>query len=360
MAVCAALALSGALLGCNSIMTPPPGPTTTPGNGFRQTNLVADSDSAAHTDPTLVNPWGMAFQPGQPFFIADNNRGSAKVFDPDGNSAIPLTIGIPVPSGNAAPSRPTGVVFNPLAQDFLVRGTPAQFLFASADGTISTWASINGSNPSIAILARDDSASGASYTGLSILTPACCREYLALADFRRGFIATNDTGFNLLDTPGPFKDHDLPAGFAPFNIQMIGGQVFVTYALQDASGTNPVPGAGNGFVDIFDQEGNFLRRFASNAPLNAPWGITQAPANFGPFSNAILVGNFGDGVINAFDPATGNFLGALKDASGNVIVNPGLWALVFRSDSLASPNTLFFTAGSASELHGLLGTIAPN
>jgi uncharacterized protein (TIGR03118 family) len=180
---------------------------------------------------------------------------------------------------------------------------------------------------------------------------------LALADFHGGFVATYDVGFNLLATLGSFKDRNLPLGYAPFNIQQIGTQVFVTYAMQDASGTNPVVGPGNGIVSVFDQEGNFIRRFASNGPLNAPWGLVQAGANFGPFSNDILIGNFGDGTINAFDPSTGNFLGSLQDSSGITIVNPGLWALVFRSDGVGSPDTLYFTAGSSGENHGLFGTI---
>jgi len=133
----------------------------------------------------------------------------------------------------------------------------------------------------------------------------------------------------------------------------------VTYAVQDAAGLNPVPGSGNGIVNVFDQEGNFVRRFASNGPFNAPWGSVQASANFGGFSNDILIGNFGDGTINAFDPTTGNFLGQLKDATGKVITNPGLWALVFRSDGVGSPDTLYFTAGSSGEDHGLFGAISP-
>ncbi len=228
-----------------------------------------------------------------------------------------------------------------------------------AYGTISTWATLNGSFPTNALLAVDDSASGAVYKGLAILTPQCCREYLALANFHAGFIATYDVNFNLLATLGSFKDSNLPPGYAPFNIQQIGTQVFVRYAVQDATGTNPVVAPGNGIVSVFDQEGNFMRRFASNGPLNAPWGIVQASANFGQFSNDILIGNFGDGTINAFDPATGNFLGQLQDASGKVITNPGLWALVFRSDGVGNPNTLYFTAGSNAEDHGLFGAISP-
>jgi len=356
--LCATLCLIGAFLACGGgTKTPAPVSST---SGFQQTNLVSDTaGTAAHTDPLLLNPWGVAFQPGQSFFIADNNRGSAKVFDPSGNSDVPSLVGIPAPSGSAVPSTPTGIVFNPIAQDFLVRGTLAQFLFATEDGTISTWSTINGNFPTNALLARDDSASGAVYKGLAILTPQCCREYLALTNFHNGFIATYDVAFNLLATTGSFKDPNLPAGYAPFNILQMGTEVFVTYAVQDAAGANPVVAPGNGIVSVFDQEGNFIRRFVSNGPLNAPWGIVQSSANFGRFSNDILIGNFGDGTINAFDPTSGNFLGQLQDTSGKVITNPGLWALVFRSDGVGSPNTLYFTAGSGGEDQGLFGAISP-
>jgi uncharacterized protein (TIGR03118 family) len=355
--LCGCLCLVGAFLACNASRMQVPAPSAT-GSGFQQAGLVADvAGTAPHTDPSLLNPWGLAFEPGQSFFVADNVRGTAKVFDPSGAPANPLAVGIPLPSGNTPPSRPTGIVFNPIAQDFLVRGTPAQFLFAAEDGTISTWASINGSNPAFALLARDDSASGAVYTGLAIMTPQCCREYLAVAEFHAGFVATYDISFNLLATSGSFKDQNLPAGYAPFNIQKIGSQVFVTYALQDASGTKPQVGDGNGIVNVFDQEGTFVRRFATNGPLNAPWGIAQASSNFGPFSNDILIGNFGDGVINVFDPATGHFLGQISDSAGNAIINPGLWALSFRGDGIGGANTLYFTAGGTGENHGLFGTI---
>jgi uncharacterized protein (TIGR03118 family) len=357
--LCTTLCLAGAFQSCNGARMQVPTPTAT-GGGFQQINLVSDiGGTAQHTDPSLRNPWGVAFEPGQPFFIADNVRGTAKVYDPSGAPASPLGFSIPIPSGSTPPSRPTGIVFNPIAQDFLVRGTPAQFLFATEDGTISTWASINGNNPTFATLARDDSPSGAIYTGVAILTPQCCREYLALAEFHAGFVATYDINFNLLSTSGSFKDSSLPVGYAPFNVQQIGTQVFVTYAVQDASATKPVVAPGNGIVNIFDQEGNFIRRFASNGPLNAPWGIVQASANFGAFSNDILIGNFGDGVINAFDPATGNFIGQLKDPTGKVITNTGLWALAFRADAVGAPNTLYFTAGSGGEDHGLFGGISP-
>jgi uncharacterized protein (TIGR03118 family) len=208
------------------------------------------------------------------------------------------------------------------------------------------------------LLAVDKSVAGTVFKGLAIVTPACCREYLALADFHDAEIVTYDVGFNRLATLGTFTDPDLPAGYAPFNIQQIGNQVFVTFALQDGARHDPVTGDGNGIIDIFDQEGVFIRSFASNGPLNAPWGIAQASANFGPFSNDILVGNFGDGKINAFDPTNGNFLGPIQDGTGTVIVNSGLWGLTFRADGVGDPNTLYFTAGGANEKHGLFGTIA--
>ena len=341
-------------LGCGGYTATP---TATSLSGFEQTNLVSDTaGSATHTDPGLINPWGIAFGPNQPFWIVDNNSGRAKVFDPTGAPQIPLAIGIPTPANSA--SKPTGVVFNPITEDFQVSGTPAQFLFATEDGIVSTWSEINGNLPSFATVALNNSAAGAAYKGLAILTPDCCREFLALADFHDGSIATYNIGFDLLAAPGTFTDPNLPSGYAPFNIQQIDDKVFITYAVQDAAKHDPVIGAGNGIVDIFDREGNFVRRFASNGPLNAPWGITKASANFGPFSNAILIGNFGDGTIHAFDQSTGNLVGTLKDRSGNVITNPGLWALVFRPDGIGASNTLYLTAGSSNENHGLFAAIS--
>lgn len=355
LALAAAL-LTGALLGCNSVTMPNVKQTK---GAFRQTNLVSDvGGNAAHTDPALINPWGIAFMPGQSFFIADNNSGTARVYDASGNADSPVGFVIPPPPANAFASAPTGVVFNPIPEDFIVRQNPAQFVFATEDGTISTWSTINGNNPTSAFLTVDNSAGGAVYKGLAILTPDCCREFLALIDFHNGLVVTYGVQFERVATLGTFTDPNLPRGYAPFDIQQIGTQVFVTYAVQDDAGRNPVAAPGNGIVSIFDQEGNFIRRFASNGPLNAPWGVVQASANFGPFSDDILIGNFGDGTINAFDPATGNFLGQLEDRSGRAIVNPGLWTLVFRPDGFGDPNTLYFTAGSADEKHGLFGKIS--
>jgi uncharacterized protein (TIGR03118 family) len=321
-------------------------------NSYQQRNLVSDvAGGAVHTDPKLINPWGISFFPGLPFWISDNNSGFSTVYDANGVTQLAPVL-VPAPPADRSPSTPTGTVIN-TTNGFMVGHAPSQFLFVSEDGTISGW---NGTGN--AILAVDRSAAAAVYKGMAILNPACCVTYLAVANFRSGLIEPYDGGFNALAPPGSFTDPNLPADYAPFNIQTVGDQVFVTYAVQDQAKHDPVNAAGNGIVNIFDLEGNFVKRFTSNGPLNSPWGIVQASANFGAFSNDILIGNFGDGTINAFDPATGNFLGPLKDQTGAPMVNGSLWALVFGAGGTGDPNTLYFTAGLANEGHGLFGAIA--
>jgi uncharacterized protein (TIGR03118 family) len=319
-------------------------------NSYQQTNLVSDmAGVAAHTDPKLINPWGISFVPGQPFWIADNNSGYSTVYDATGATQLAPVL-IPAPPSHAS-STPTGTVINP-TNGFKVGGAPSQFLFVGEDGTISGW---NGTGN--AILALDHSTAGAVYKGMAILSPACCATYLAVANFHSGLIETYTQNFDLLAPPGSFTDPGLPAGYAPFNIQQVGSFVFVTYAVQDAAKHDPVNAAGNGIVDIFDLEGNFVIRFASNGVLNSPWGVVKASASFGQFSNDILIGNFGDGTINAFD-ANGNAVGQLKDQTGAAITNASLWGLVFGAGGTGDINTLYFTAGLAHEGHGLFGAIA--
>ncbi|MBZ5573146.1 MAG: TIGR03118 family protein [Acidobacteriia bacterium] len=328
-------------------------------NAYQQVNLVSSvPNTARHTDPRLINPWGMAFFPGHPFFIADNGRGSVRTYDAQGNLRTPGGFALFPPAGGSGPSTPSGIMRNPFAQfgDFSLGGVASQFLVVTEDGTISGWASDGGNFPSFATLAVDNSASGAVYTGMTLPTPDCCREFMAVANFHSGLIEPYTVFFFPLAPPGSFTDPNLPAGYAPFNIQTIGNSVVVTYALQDSKKHDPVVGAGNGIVDIFDQEGNFVTRFASHGPLNAPWGVVKASAQFGAFSNAILIGNFGDGKINAFDSHTGRFLGQLRDAKGNVIVNPGLRSLVFGTGNTG--NVLFFAAGVNQGRDGLFGAIA--
>jgi uncharacterized protein (TIGR03118 family) len=319
-------------------------------SSYQQTNLVSDmAGAAAHTDPKLINPWGIAFVPGHAFWVSDNNSGYSTIYDASGVSQF--NVGIPAPPGDASPATPTGTVVSQTG-GFIVGGAPSQFLFATEDGTISGW---NGTGN--AILAVDHSAEGAVYKGLAVLSPACCTTYLAVANFHHGLIEPYTPSFDPLAPPGSFTDPDLPAGYAPFNIQPVGNQVFVTFALQDHAAHDPVNGAGNGVVDIFDLEGNFVKRFASHGTLNSPWGVAKASASFGQFSNDILIGNFGDGTINAFDPATGDFRGQLKDQTGATITNASLWGLVFGAGGTGDPNTLYFTAGLANEGHGLFGAI---
>jgi uncharacterized protein (TIGR03118 family) len=328
---------------------------------YQQSNLVSDiAGTAEHLDRKLVNPWGIALKPGGPFWIANNGSGYSTIYNSSGAIDFPLEVIIPAPITTSA-STPTGVIYNPFvnAGDFPVAGLGSQFLFATEDGTVSGWyVDASGDFPVASVIAIDNSNAGAVYTSLAILAPACCREFLAVANFHSGLIEPYTVSFARLAPPGSFTDPQLPAGYAPFGMQVIGNRVFVTYALQDQAKRDPVTGAGNGIVNIFDLEGNFVRRFASNGPLDAPWGVTQATSNFGQFSNAILIGNFGDGHINAFNPDSGEFLGPLQDFLHNPITNSSLWGLTFGPAGTAGSDTLYFTAGLAGNAHGLFGTIA--
>jgi len=320
-------------------------------NSYQQTNLVSDMAGVANnTDPKLLNPWGISFFPGQPFWIADNKSGYSTIYDANGVAQAPSPILIPAPSGDTSPATPTGTVINQ-TEGFKVNAFPSQFLFDTGDGTISGWY-LSGN----AILVVNRASTGAVYTGLAMITNAT-GSFLLATNFNSGQIDVFDSNFNLVTLAGSFTDPTLPAGYAPFGIQPIGSQVFVTYALQNAAKNKATAGAGNGYVSVFDVNGNFVSRFASTGTLNAPWGVVQASANFGSFSNDILIGNFGDGTINAFD-ANGNFLGQLKDQTGAVISNGALWGMVFGAGGTGDPNTLYFTAGFAEGGHGLFGALA--
>ena len=320
-------------------------------NSYQQTNLVSDMTGVANnTDPNLINPWGISFFPGQPFWVADNKSGFSTIYDANGVAQAPSPVLIPAPPGDASPATPTGTVINQTS-GFLVNGFPSQFLFDSEDGTISGWY-LSGN----AILLVNRASTGAVYTGLAMVTNAA-GSFLLADNFNTGKIDVFDSKFNLTTLTGSFTDPTLPAGYAPFGIQPIGSQVFVTYALQNANKNGATAGAGDGYVSIFDVNGNFVSRFASTGTLNAPWGIVQASANFGLFSNDILVGNFGDGTINAFD-TKGNFLGQLEDQTGAVISNGALWGMVFGAGGTGDPNTLYFTAGFAAGGHGLFAALA--
>jgi uncharacterized protein (TIGR03118 family) len=339
-------------------------------NAYVQQNLVSDlAGVALVTDTNLVNPWGITTSPTSPFWVSDNRTGLSTVYNSAG-AVQSLVVTIPPGAGEPSPSHPTGIIFNSSTNFVVPTGAsnaPAHFIFATEEGTISAWAT-----GGQALLEVDNSAQKAVYKGLALASvganPATILLYAA--NFRAGTIDVFDSNFKpLTNSPPlttktvPFSDTNLPAGFAPFNIQSLGTSLFVTYALVDTN--NPVldvPGAGHGFVDMFDSSGNLLKRFATNGPLNSPWGLALAPASFGPFAGALLVGNFGDGRINAFDAALGTFLGPLLGTNGNPIVNLGLWGLIVGNGGKGGDtNTLYFTAGipgtGAIQDHGLFGSI---
>lgn len=328
------------------------------GDFYKQTNLVSDVSGWAPTiDPNLVNAWGLVAGPQTPFWIADNGTGVSTLYTPTG-AKIPLTVTIPPPTGSTDTSAPTGVVFNQADPgDFIVKNGaawgPSVFIFATEDGTISGWNPKV--NPTSAVLGADNSASGAVYKGLAAGN-LHGQDLLFATDFHNGKVDVFNSKFHWFKS---FTDPELPANYAPFGIRNIGGWLYVTFAQQNLPEKHDdLAGAGHGFVDVFNLEGDLAQRLISQGNLNSPWGLAVAPSNFGQFSNALLVGNFGNGWINAYDRHSGKFLGSLKDKGGNAIVIDGLWGLSFGNGNKAGPtNTLFFTAGPAGESHGLFGSI---
>jgi len=358
--VCLRMALSAVLITLSTALPR----TAAAANPYTQHNLVSDIPGVAdQTDPNLVNPWGISISSTSPFWISNNHSGNSTVYNGQGQpvpAASPLIVTIPVPPSGAPPSAPTGQVFND-TQGFFVNGNPAVFLFATEDGTISAWNPA--ADPQNGILMVDNSAAQAVYKGIA-LANTNNGPMLYAANFRTAAIEVYDANFSPVTVNGAFTDPQLPAGFAPFNVQRIGSTLYVTYALQDADQHDDVAGAGNGIIDVFDFQGNFLTRLVSNGPLNSPWGLALAPANFGDFSTALLVGNFGDGTINAFDPSSGQYLGTLQDSTGANIAIAGLWGLIFGNGGGAGDaTTLYFTAGIPGsgnvEDYGLFGSIQP-
>jgi uncharacterized protein (TIGR03118 family) len=311
--------------------------------GYFQTNLVSNTAGVATTtDPQLLNPWGISLLPGQDFWIANNNSGTSTLYDLNGNKDTALVVTIPGatknPNGNCSPGCPTGNVSNGNGTYF----GGGQFIFDTEDGLIANWTGASNT----AAVAFDNSASGAVYKGLAVLNGTS----LLAANFNSGKVDVFTSNFTLTSLSGSFTDPKLPAGYAPQGIHVINNQIYVAYAMQDAAKHDARPGAGLGQVDIFDMNGNFVSTFvAAGGQLNAPWGVVATPASFGAFPNAILVGNFGDGTINAYD-TTGKFLGQLTDSSNNVLVNAGLWDMVFGGGGTSGPaGTLYLTAGGGNQ-----------
>ena len=315
-------------------------------NVYKKRNLVSDIDGVARiTDANLVNPCGLAFGPATPAWVADNRTDVSTLYSGGVRKSIPVTLPLVVGIPGGAP---TGVVFN-ATPGFKVNGAAAHFIFDSEAGTITAW---NAGTQAV----TEATTPGAIYKGLAIASKGGTTMLYA-ANFHAGTIDVFNDSFAPVTVPGGFVDPNLPAGFAPFNIQEIAGRLVVAYAQQDADAEDEVAGAGLGYVDVFDTSGHLLRRLVSQGALNAPWGLAVAPRHFGPFSGDLLVGNFGDGAINAYDPRTGAFRGTLQNKDGNQIKINGLWALRFGNGVIGTPQTLLFTAGIGDEDHGLFGEI---
>ena len=353
-------------------------PAQAEGNGLAarsvvQTNLVSDIPGLAKvTDPNLKNPWGTSTAPGLPIWVSANNAGVTTLYDGAGQP-FPLqpkppvnAVNIPAPpsAGAGAAGAPTGTVFNPTGSGFVVseKGASAssRFLFATEDGTIVGWSStVDRANGIIAVdrstIAGPAGDVGAVYKGLALVTTPS-GSFLYASNFRFGTVDVFDSSFNLVKS---FTDANVPPGFAPFGIHNIGGKLFVTFAKQKPDKHDDLAGPGNGFVDVFSPNGDLLQRLVSEGRLNSPWAVTLAPPSFGAFGGDILVGNFGDGHINAYDRA-GHFQGRLLNGAGEPLTISGLWGLRFPAGSLnAVPGALYFTAGINDEHDGLFGDLVP-
>jgi uncharacterized protein (TIGR03118 family) len=345
-------------------------------SGFTDTALVSNNVGVVATtttiDANLSNPWGLVTAPGLPFWIADNNSNLASLYSGTGQietSAVTgsSNTGIAIPASAAGtPANPTGQVYNG-SGDFLI-GTnngkePALFIFSGEGGTIAAWAKDSGAT---AVTAYDDGVDNgtnhAVYKGLALGTVSGAN-YLYATDLHNNKIDVFDTNFaKPAAMQGKFIDPTMPAGFVAFGIAALNGQLYVTYAMQDAAMHDETTGAGLGYVDVFDFSGNFVNRFASAGPLNAPWGIALAPTGFGTFAGDVLIGNFGDGTINIFAPngsSLATSMGPMTVNNGTIFTVPGLWSVVFGDGDSDKPvTTLFYTAGFADQTDGVFGSIA--
>ena len=366
--------------------------------GYVETDLVVnqqlngvptltDKNGIVHVakffDPNLLNPWGVGESPTSPFWVSDNANGTSSLYNTAGQPQA-LVVSIPAPGDPLGTSgAPTGLVFNLALADgaFPIMGVsdqgttataPSVFLFATEDGTILGWNP--GVNPTDtppasagkhAIIAIDHSP-GAVYKGLAIASDSSGSVFLFATNFRAGSVEKYDASFHPVTMPpDAFTDPRLPQGYAPFNIVPITindtTELVVTYALQDAEKHDDVAGQGHGIVDTFDLAGHMLARFAQHGQLDSPWGVTLAPPSFGEFGGDLLIGNFGNGHINAFDPTTGEFLGKVRNSHGQAIVIDGLWTVTFGNGHAGGDDkTLYFTAGPNDESDGLFGSLSPS
>jgi uncharacterized protein (TIGR03118 family) len=328
---------------------------------YQRTDLTTDnatvSPTAPNVDPNLVNPWGMSRSSGSPWWISDNGTSVSTLYDSTGLPKS-LVVSIPAPDGQPG-GTPTGTVFNYTGAFEVGPGQSAFFLFATEDGTISGWNP--GANPTAAIV-KVNRAGRAIYKGLALATFPNGTPRLYATNFQSGEVDAFDRNFHKISLPaGRFVDPNLPANYVPFGIQNVGGNIVVTFAHRKPGSHDEDHGPGLGFVDVFDIRGNFLLRLQQHFSLNAPWGIALAPGDFGPFSHRLLIGNFGDGLIHAFNAVSGQLEGTLLDSTGAPLTIGGLWGLSFGGGNLNSGlgNQLFFTAGANDEADGIYGMITP-
>lgn len=326
-----------------SILTLSLSPLRLSADYFTQNNLVSDVPGmAATTDPNLKNPWGVAFAPSSPFWVSNQASGTATLYDGAGN-IVPLVVTVP---GGGVPSGPTGQVFNGTT-DFAVGGKASHFIFDTLNGTIAAWTGGTSATTQV-------TTPGAIYTGLALANSGGSNYLYAADSAPGGQIRVFDSSFHSVSLAGNFTDPNAQPGFVPFNVQLVGSSLYVTFAQLTGMGTG-LPG---GYVDVFNTDGTFSKRLATGGALYAPWGVTLAPASFGLFGDDLLIGNFGNGEINAYDPATGNWLGTFDGSNGKPLVNPFLWSLDFRTGGPnVDTNALYFTAGINNQKDGLFGDI---
>jgi uncharacterized protein (TIGR03118 family) len=336
---------------------------------FMQTNLVSDrSDQGAQlVDPNLKNPWGLAFSATSPLWVSDNNAAAATLYSiaPGGTSVkqVPLTVMLPggrVSTGDGG--SPTGQVFNG-GTGFVVTTAagsgPARFIFSAEAGQITAWnPAADPTTAGVSTATVEYSSPTAVYKGLTIATNDS-GTFLYASNFHDGTVDVFDTSFHLVHLAGNFMDEDIPSNYAPFGIQNVNGLIYVTYAEQNSLKHDDVAGHGHGFIDVYTSNGFLIERLASHGSLNSPWGMALAPAGFGELGGALLVGDFGDGRINAFNPFNGRFLGQLGNEDNKPLTIDGLWGLAFGTASTGGTGTLLFSAGINGEQDGLLGAINP-
>jgi uncharacterized protein (TIGR03118 family) len=340
-----------------------------PADSFKQTNLIANKASfkAKLTDKNLTNAWGLAAGPSTPIWVSDNNSGFATVYSGGINGgAVSLDLTVPVPGGN-----PTGQVFNSDASAFPVggkNGMPAVFIVdtdsvgqAQSPGEIAAW------NGGASFVVEDSAKGGAGgktparavFKGLALATTPAAGPELFAADVANAKVDVFNRDFRLISTPREFRDPKIPAGYAPFGIQLLNGRIYVSYGKQNKSRTDVVPGARLGFVDVYTVNGKLIKHLVARGPLNEPWGLVIAPKGFGPFAGDLLVGNLGNGWINAFNPSTGRSLGPLRNAKGRPIAISGLWGLMVGNSAFGGASSVVFSAGPNGYANGLVGVLNP-